>query len=110
MITLIASCSKNGVIGRNGALPWHNSEDLRYFRQQTVGKTVLMGRKTWESLGCRPLQGRHNLVVSRSFHLPGASGKWKLLAFADLQEALKHSRDVMVIGGAEIYRQCLPFV
>jgi dihydrofolate reductase len=96
-----------GTIGRQGQLPWRLPEDLKHFRRLTLGKTVLMGRKTWESLG-KPLEGRANWVVSRdpSFRPAGA------VVFASLDQALAaHGQgELVVIGGAEIYRQALPLV
>ena len=96
---------EGGVIGRDGALPWRLPEDLKHFRRLTLGKTVLMGRKTWESLG-KPLEGRGNWVLSRDplFRPAGCA------VFRTLDEALAADRDgeLVVIGGAEIYRQALP--
>lgn len=104
-LTLIAAVARNGVIGRDGALPWRLPEDLKRFKRLTVGKTVLMGRKTWDSLG-RPLPERANWVLSRdpSFRPEGAS------VFAALDQALRaaQGRELVVIGGAELYRQTLP--
>lgn len=108
MITLLAACSSNGVIGRNGQLPWKRPEDLRYFREQTIGKTVVMGRKTFDSLGRRPLQGRHNIIVTRSTPIAVPTEKWTTKSFPTVEEALAFSKDVIVIGGGELYRQCLP--
>ena len=106
-ISLIVAMDENGVIGRNGALPWRLPEDLKHFRRLTLGKTVLMGRKTWESLG-KPLEGRRNWVLSRdaSFQPAGCE------VFATLEQALAAPRDgeLVVIGGAELYRQALPQV
>ncbi len=110
-ICLIAAVARNGVIGRDNKLPWHLPEDLRYFRQATWGKPIVMGRMTFDSLG-RPLPGRTNIVVSRQkgLHLPGA------VVVADLDEALRRAasqaqldgvEEVMVIGGDAIYRQLL---
>ncbi|MGB0955404.1 MAG: dihydrofolate reductase [Panacagrimonas sp.] len=102
---LIAAMDRRGLIGRDGDLPWRLPNDLRHFKQLTLGKIVLMGRRTWDSLG-RPLPGRENWVLSRDNGLlaPGAR------VFPDLVPALKEAADktVMVIGGAELYRQCLP--
>ena len=96
---------EDGVIGRDGALPWRLPEDLKHFRRLTLGKTVLMGRKTWDSLG-KPLEGRRNWVLSRdaAFRPPGAE------VFATLEQALAaHGPgELVVIGGAELYRQVLP--
>ena len=104
-ISLVVAMDEAGTIGRDGALPWRLPEDLRHFRRLTLGKTVLMGRKTWDSLG-KPLEGRRNWVLSRdpSFRPAGAE------AFVSLDQALAAHRegDLVVIGGAEIYRQALP--
>jgi dihydrofolate reductase len=107
IVTLVAAVAANGVIGRDGDLPWRIPEDLRHFKAVTLGKPVIMGRKTWQSIG-RPLPGRRNIVVTRdaSFEAPGAE-------IADsLDAALAMTADaaeVCVIGGGEIYAQALPF-
>ncbi|HEX4370812.1 MAG TPA: dihydrofolate reductase [Rhizomicrobium sp.] len=106
MITLILAIADNGVIGRNGAIPWRISDDLKRFKQLTIGKPVVMGRKTWDSLPKKPLPERTNIVVTRQ---PG----WKAdgaLAASSLDDALAQAAqaaEVMVIGGAEIYRAAL---
>jgi dihydrofolate reductase len=96
---------ENRLIGAGGKLPWRLPNDLKYFKAVTLGKVVLMGRKTWDSLG-RPLSGRENWVLSRAagFRPDGAR------VFATLEDALDAARhrEVMVIGGAELYRQALP--
>ncbi|MDI2031149.1 dihydrofolate reductase [Saccharopolyspora sp. TS4A08] len=104
MIGLIWAQSSTGVIGRDGTMPWHLPEDLKHFRAVTRGATVLMGRRTWESLPprFRPLPGRRNLVLSRTPQ-DGAE------TFPDLDTALAAvSGDVWVIGGAAVYRAALP--
>ncbi|GAB3586979.1 dihydrofolate reductase [Amycolatopsis endophytica] len=104
MIGLVWAQSSNGVIGRDGALPWHLPEDLKHFRTLTAGATVLMGRRTWESLPprFRPLPGRRNLVLSRT---PQESCE----TFPGLPDVLAAvSGDVWVIGGAAVYRAALP--
>lgn len=105
-VVLIAAVARNGIIGRNNALPWHLKADLVRFRSVTMGHPVLMGRKTWESLG-RPLPGRRNLVITRT---PGYSAVGAE-TYPDVDSALNALADlpqVFVIGGAEIYRQMLP--
>lgn len=104
-LILIAALARNGVIGRDNALPWRLRADLQHFKAATMGHPILMGRKTWESLG-RPLLGRSNLVLTRgpSFKAEGAT------CFASLDAALAGIADcdkVFVIGGAELYRQVL---
>lgn len=106
-IYLIAAVAKNGVIGANGKLPWHLPEDLKHFKNLTLGHPVIMGRRTWQSLG-KPLPGRENIVISRKagFEAPGASVAASLAAAV----ALCTGEPVaFVIGGAEIYAAALPF-
>lgn len=107
-ITLIAAVADNDVIGRGGDIPWRLPEDWRRFKQTTMGHHLIMGRRTWESIG-RPLPGRRTVVVSR--------GEPDLPAGVDLahsfEEALDLAREtgedeLFVAGGAEIYRQALP--
>ena len=107
-LTLIVAVADNGVIGREGGLPWRLSEDLRRFKQRTLGRPVVMGRKTWESLG-KPLPGRTNIVITRRtdyrIDVPG------VIVARDLDTAIAAAGDVdevMIIGGAEIYALALP--
>jgi dihydrofolate reductase len=122
-LSLIVAMDEGGLIGRDGRLPWHMPEDLKHFRRLTMGKTMLMGRRTWDSLGGKPLDGRTHWVLSRdpSFQPVGAR------AFRDLDAALAahenrgHGplpqgpvpqepvpQELMVIGGAELFRATLP--
>jgi len=103
MITLVLAVARNGVIGKSGAIPWHISGDLKRFKQLTLGKPVIMGRKTWDSLPRKPLPERANIVVTRQ---PGWSAKGATVAHS-LQDALANADDVSVIGGGEIYREAL---
>jgi dihydrofolate reductase len=98
----IAAMSLNRVIGKDGKLPWHIPEDFKWFKRTTAGQAVLMGRKTYESLG-GPLPNRRNLVVTRRGELAGVEIVRDLAAFRPEQ----YPCDVWVIGGAEIYRQML---
>ena len=104
-IVLIAAVARNGVIGRDNALPWRLKADLVHFRKLTLGHPVLMGRKTWESLG-KPLPGRRNLVLTRQ---PGyvAQGA-EVFTSADAAIASAGDARLFVIGGEEIYRVLLP--
>jgi dihydrofolate reductase len=106
-IALILAMASNGVIGANGALPWRIPEDMRRFKALTMGKPCIMGRKTWDSLPKKPLPGRSNIVVTRdaNFTAEGA------VATHSLDEALARAGsadEIMVIGGAEIYKAALP--
>lgn len=111
-VALIWAMSRNRVIGRNNALPWHLSEDLRYFKRVTFGKPVIMGRKTWESIG-RPLPGRTNIVVTRdeNFQAEGVKVVHSLeqaIALAENIAFLDGVDEAIVMGGAEIYALALP--
>ncbi len=101
---LIVARARNGVIGDRGAMPWHLPEDLAHFKRTTLGHCVIMGRRTWDSIG-RPLPGRRNIVVTRNpqWHAPGAE------AAPSLEAAVRQcaAPDAFVIGGAELYAQAL---
>ncbi len=104
-ISLVVAMDDNRLIGRDNALPWRLPDDLKQFKRLTLGKTVLMGRKTWQSLG-RPLPDRANWVLTRDpqFHADGARVFHTLDAVLDAFP----QGELMVIGGAELYRQLLP--
>jgi dihydrofolate reductase len=111
-IAFVVAVAENGVIGRNGQLPWRLPSDLKRFRKLTLGKPVVMGRKTYDSIG-KPLDGRDNIVVTRQsdFHPPGvhvASSVEQALALGQELAARRGVDEVMVIGGAEVYRVALP--
>ena len=105
-ITLVVAMDDGGLIGRDGRLPWRMPEDLQHFRRLTMGKTMLMGRKTWDSLGGKPLDGRTHWVLSRDqdFRPPGCRVFKRL---DDAYEAIGEE-ELMVIGGAELFRATLP--
>ncbi|MEP3669939.1 MAG: dihydrofolate reductase [Roseibium sp.] len=108
MLTLIAACDRNMAIGKGNEMPWHIAEDFAFFKETTLGKTVIMGRKTWDSLPRRPLPGRRNIVISR-----GSSGERDGALFCSLEDAIdmvqqNPLRAMFCIGGAEIYRLFLP--
>ena len=112
-LSIIVAAAKNGVIGRNNQLPWHLPQDLKYFKSVTLGKPVIMGRKTYESIG-KPLPGRTNIVVTRNTDWLAADGLVVVNSFeqglAEAQKVLGAASDeVMVIGGADIYRVALGF-
>ena len=105
-VNIIVAVSDNGVIGRGGGLPWRLPDDLRRFKALTIGHPVIMGRRTWESLG-RPLPGRRNIVVTRN-RAYAAQG---VEIAGSLQKALAQVADaaeVFVIGGASLYADALP--
>lgn len=113
-VCAIVARAKNGVIGLNNQLPWHLPSDLRYFKAQTFGKPVIMGRKTFESIG-RPLPGRTNVVITRQpeWQSPGvkvAPSVERALQVAKAQAELDGADAVLFIGGAEIYRAAEPYL
>jgi dihydrofolate reductase len=106
VVSIIAAMSSNRVIGRTGTIPWHIPQDMRNFRELTTGHALIMGRKTFESIG-RPLPGRINIIVTRQtdYAVTGA------LTAPSLGEALRLAEpaaEVFICGGGEIYRQALP--
>jgi dihydrofolate reductase len=107
MITLIAACSKNRVIGKDNTLIWNVPGDLKRFKNLTSGHVVIMGRKTFESIG-RPLPNRTNVVISRDTNLK-IDG---CIIYNDYREVLTifENQEIFVIGGGEIYQQLLPYV
>ena len=106
MISLITAVSANGVIGRGGELPWHLSDDLKRFKQLTLGKPIVMGRKTFESIG-RALPGRQNIVLTRQSEF--AADECDVVSSIDAAIAASgDAGEIVVIGGSEIYKLFLP--
>ena len=104
---IIAAMARNRVIGNNNAMPWHISEESRQARRLTMGNTLIMGRKTFESLGSRPLPGRTNIVISRT--LPQTEGIHVCKTFEDaIRKARSCEKECFIFGGSEVYRQALP--
>jgi len=106
VLVAVLAMAENGVIGRENRLPWHLSADLKRFKALTLGKPLLMGRRTFESLG-RPLPGRHNIVLTRDRHWV-SEGVTVVRSVDEAVSAAADARELMVIGGAEVYRQCWP--
>lgn len=102
MLSMIFACDEEGAIGKDGDLPWRQSSDLQFFKRTTLNKTVVMGRKTWDSLG-RPLPKRRNIVMTRS----GLRDDVETMSFEEVM-ALAENEEVVVIGGGEIYALFLP--
>lgn len=112
-LSLIVAMSQNRVIGRNNQLPWHLPADLRHFKQLTVDHAVIMGRKTFESIGCKPLPGRTNIVVTRD----QAANFTGTLVAHDLRQAIAlgmehdrrqhHQNEIFILGGSEIFRAAI---
>ncbi|MDD9953136.1 MAG: dihydrofolate reductase [Candidatus Woesearchaeota archaeon] len=106
MIALIAAMTTDRVIGHQNTLPWHIPEDLKHFKETTRGKTVVMGRKTYESLG-KPLPNRHNIVISTTLN---ADVDVCTSVDAAIAKAQTYDEDIFIIGGATIYEQTLDLV
>ena len=111
-IVLVAAVGENGVIGRGGQMPWHLGSDLKHFRALTIGKPVVMGRKTYDSIG-KPLKDRTNIVLSRDLGLavPGgvlATSMQAALSYAREDAARRGVDEIMIIGGSDVFAACMP--
>jgi dihydrofolate reductase len=117
ILSMIAATVKNNIIGENNVMPWHLPADLAYFKKITLGKPVIMGRKTYESIG-RPLPGRRNIVISRDEnYMPQGKGADSVDTVTSVEQAIalvdgstggEAVAEIMVIGGGAIYQHCLP--
>jgi dihydrofolate reductase len=105
-ISLVAAVARNGAIGKNNELLCRISEDLKFFKRTTLGSPVIMGRKTWDSIG-RPLPGRRNIVITRNTEWK-ADGAERAASLQDAVALVQNAPKVFVIGGAEIYAQAVP--
>jgi dihydrofolate reductase len=110
MIIGIAAVSRNNAIGKGGKVPWHYSADMKFFRETTTGHAVVMGRKTWLTLG-KPLKNRLNIVLTRDSTIEPEES---LVVLNDIDSVISFNKslttDLFVIGGAQIYREFLPFI
>jgi dihydrofolate reductase len=108
-LSIIAAMDEDRLIGSENRLPWHLPADMRWFRRHTLGKPIVMGRATFESLGCRPLPDRQNIVLTRQngYHAAGAATATDLAAALQLAG---EADEIMIIGGSSIYQQTLPLV
>ncbi len=114
-LSLIVARSRNGAIGVSGKLPWHLADDLAFFKQATLNKPIIMGRRTWESLPKRPLPKRDNIVLTRDWAYQAEGGR----TFSALRPAIEAGKalaraagepEVFVVGGEALYKACLPLV
>lgn len=111
-VTIVAAIARNGVIGKDGKLPWHFPEDMKHFRSLTTGHVVIMGRKTWDSIGRKPLPNRINVVIT-STPKEIATKDIDVLAGSDIGSAAIEffkgtNKEIFIIGGASIYKEALP--
>ena len=112
MINMIAAVSQNGFIGLDGKLPWHYPEDMRLFASKTKNSNIIMGRKTFESIGNRPLPNRRNIVISRLAHGLGVMNNEGIEVFSSVAEALDtcdNGKDTWIVGGERIYEAGMEF-
>jgi dihydrofolate reductase len=112
-LTLVVAIARNSVIGRDGALPWRLSSDMKRFKAVTMGKPVLMGRKTWDGLPKKPLPGRQNLILTRDASRQADSAHvftdlGAMLAAARAMAQVSGAAEICVIGGAQLYEATLP--
>jgi len=105
-LSIIAAMDRNRLIGADNQLPWHLPADLHFFKRTTLGKPILMGRKTFDSIG-RPLPGRRNVIISRNPNYQ-AAGCDVVHSIEEALELVRESEEVMLIGGATLYEQALP--
>jgi len=106
VVSFVLARADNGVIGKDGGLPWRLPDDMRRFKQLTLGKPVVMGRKTWESLPRKPLPGRENIVVTRD---AGFRAEGVVVVHALADALARQADEICIIGGAQIYAQALPY-
>ena len=112
ILSMIVATADNNVIGKDNTMPWHFPADLAYFKKVTLGKPIIMGRKTYESIG-RPLPGRRNIVISRDENyaaegIDSVTSVEQALALVDGSDGSNAVEEIMVIGGGAIYPHCLP--
>lgn len=114
IVSVIAAISKNGIIGRNGVIPWRSKEDMTFFKEKTIGHPIIMGRKTWDSLNAKPLKGRFNIVVTRNQELIGKRDEESEdgpLFVDSISTGIDVISDLttecFIIGGEQIYREAL---
>lgn len=110
MLAAIWAQDQNGLIGKNQTLPWHLPNDLQYFKKMTVGKTMVMGRKTFEGMGSRPLPNRQTIILTRNldYHHPGVTVMHSLEDILEL--ARQQEEPMMIVGGSTIYTDFFPYI
>lgn len=108
-IAMIAALDQNQVIGSDNAMPWHLPDDLKFFKANTLDKTVVMGRKTFESIGARALPKRRNLVITRNPDFQAEGVETFSSIEAALQSCVGETSEVIIMGGGQLYQQMMPF-
>lgn len=108
-LTTIAAVADNGVIGKDNDLIWHLPDDLKHFKRLTKGHTIVMGRKTWESIGAKPLPKRRHIIITRNAEYT-ATGAEVVTSVDAALELIENDEQPFIVGGAEIYKLAMPFV
>jgi dihydrofolate reductase len=108
-LTAIAAVAQNGVIGNNNDLIWHLPDDLKHFKNLTKGHTIIMGRKTWESIGARPLPHRKHIIITRNSDYV-AEGATVVTTLAEALDLAKDDDQPFIVGGGEIYQLAMPYL
>lgn len=108
MISIIVAIGNNNVIGNKNALPWHLPADLKYFKENTLGKTIVMGLRTFESVGGKPLPGRKNVILTNDESYKAPEGCLISKSIEGVLEMAKQEKEIMICGGASVYKQFLP--
>ena len=108
MISIIAAIGNNNVIGNKNSLPWHLPADLKYYKEKTMGKAVVMGQKTFESIGEKPLHGRKMIILSNDKNYKAPEECKTARSIEELLEMTKKEEEIMICGGASAYKQFLP--
>lgn len=108
MISMIAAVAENGVIGNKNAIPWHLPADFKYFKEATLGKTVVMGLNTFNSIGGKPLPGRKHVILNNNLDYVPPAGCVTAHSIEEAVEVTKSEQEVMICGGASVYKQFLP--
>ncbi len=106
--SLIAALSRNNVIGINNRLPWHLPADLQHFKKHTVSKKIVMGRNTFEALGCKPLPNRSNIILTKNSEYSVPPNSLVIHSLDELHQQISTEEEVMIVGGSQIYQLFLP--
>lgn len=108
ILSMIAAVAENRIIGNKNALPWHLPADFKYFKEATLGKTIVMGLNTFNSIGGKPLTGRKNIILNNDHSYVPPEGCFVAYSIEGLLEMMKGEPEVMICGGASVYKQFLP--
>ena len=108
ILSMISAVAENRVIGNKNTLPWHMPADFKYFKEATLGKPIVMGLNTFKSIGEKALPGRKNIILNNDPHYTAPEGCFVVYSIDELLEVTKDEQEVMICGGASIYKQMLP--